>query len=135
MMAYKRINSCHTTFPKSCFDFNPHIMYLPLSTCLFYFTWSLPKIWVPTNHQLLDQTFHYEPFSYWGTLQELAEPNLNPHPSSQEASNRVTTANLTCRIWPTDMKSLGSFYGFHGHGGTLIAGWFIMENPKITWVI
>ena len=86
---------------ESCFDFNPHIMYLPL----------------------------------WGTLQELAEPNLNPHPSSQEASNRVTTANLTCRIWPTDMKSLRRFYGFHSHGGTLTAGWFIMENPKITWVI
>ena len=25
-------------------------------------------------------------------------------------------------------------YGFLSHGGTSIAGWFTMENPKITWI-
>ena len=24
---------------------------------------------------------------------------------------------------------------FHSHGGTPIAGWFVMENPKIKWMI
>ena len=27
------------------------------------------------------------------------------------------------------------YAGFHSHGGTPIAGWFIRENPNLKWMI
>ena len=42
---------------------------------------------------------------------------------------------IDLKTWEQLMLSFLGYGRFHSHGGTPVAGWFIMENPNLKWKI
>ena len=45
----------------------------------------------------------------------------------------LASPQTSCHWWSDDCH-LRPFGGFHSHGGTPVAGWFVMENPNLKWM-